>query len=196
MGEGWPSQVLASGSGPGHPGWQSGRGPPGVSLLLHPKRNWPMSSPETRPWEADHLSGRKEAVIQILIQTLEAVGSKSSPLLPLQPPHVLLSLSRGQLSRAFLFLEYTQSCPHQDLVLWLPPSGTRALKILSAQGCYALHTLAQSLFCREPPLPTRPVPPRPGHRKCSEPRTWCFQTDGGQVTVFVLCGCRTNDPTR
>lgn len=48
-----------------------------MSLLLRLERNWLVSSPDSRPWEADHLSGRKEAAVQILIQTLEAAGSKS-----------------------------------------------------------------------------------------------------------------------
>ena len=68
------------------PGYLGGRGAPGCTVCrpklrpkLRPEGTQPASSPEARPWEADHLWGREEAAIQILIQILEASGSKASP---------------------------------------------------------------------------------------------------------------------
>lgn len=124
---------------------------------LHPERNRPVSNPKTRPWEADcHWgeggsgsgsdsdSGSRR--VQVLLR-----------LLPLQPPHVLLSWSLGQLIRAFLFLEYIQSHPHQGPVLLIPVSRIRFPKTLSGQDCPTLHTSAQSHLLRETSLITRPL---------------------------------------
>lgn len=51
-------------------------------------------------------------------------GSSETQVLPLlQPRPTLHTAAPSQLSRAFLFLEYTSSHPRQGLALWLAPSG-------------------------------------------------------------------------
>ena len=102
MGGGQSSWVLASAETWGT--WGSG-GLPGHMLCcpkLHPTGNQPVSSPQARPWEAAHPGGKEEAAIQILIQILEATGSKSFPIRPLcSLPRAALLLPRLQNSNDF-----------------------------------------------------------------------------------------------
>lgn len=81
---------------------------------LHPERNQPVSNPKARPWEADLLWGRKEAVIQIL----EAAGYKSvlHPH-PLQPPHALLSWLPGPTQQGLSVPRIHKFTSHQGLEL-------------------------------------------------------------------------------
>lgn len=79
-----------------------------------------MSDPKARPWEAEHLGGRKE----VLIQTLEAAVSKSFPG-PLPVHKGCCPGCLGQLSRTFPLLEHASPCSHHGLIvtalfLWSP----------------------------------------------------------------------------
>lgn len=128
-------------------GYVGGRGAPGCMVCrpkLRSEGTQPASSPEARPWEADHLWGREEAAIQILIQILEASGAKASPPTPSAASHVLPSWLPGSPSRAFLFLEYTSSRLHQGLHLRPFLSGMLSPEIVSRRGRLTLHVLATS----------------------------------------------------
>lgn len=98
-------------------------------------------------------------------------------LLPLRPAHVSLPQSPGQLSRAFLFLEYTRPRPpgalrHGSLSLNCVPH--RALRA----GLSPLPTSARSHLLREPSPISRP---------CGD-RDKVFSDRWGRVTVVVTCG--------
>lgn len=114
----WSLQVLASGHSPGYLGWQRAVGHMVCCPKPHPERNWFVSKPETRSWEADCLWGRKEAAVQILIHIWKPQNPSPSPTRSLSS---LLTCccpgSGGHLSRDFLFLEYTSSRPYQSRVL-------------------------------------------------------------------------------
>lgn len=159
---------------------------------LHPTRDQPESNPETGPQEAD--LGSERAAAQILTQTLEAAGSR-----PFRS-HSLSGLltccgpgPEGQLSRAFLFLEYTSSSsrPHLGLALWLLLSGILPPEMLSRQSHCTLCVLAQSHRLREPSLIARPTPPHTlGPRGAVTARTRCFQIGVGRVPVLLSVGAK------
>lgn len=62
-----PCKSCPQGTGQGTVGGTRAVGHMVCCPKLHPERNWFVSNPETRSWEADCLWGRKEAVVQILI---------------------------------------------------------------------------------------------------------------------------------
>lgn len=143
MGRGWPLQDWASGSAPGHLAGRVAMGTWCVVPSFILKETGLCPTPRPDPGKqtvtgekggsgsgSDSDSGSRR--VQVLPR-----------LLPLQPPHVLLAWSLGQLIRAFLFLEYIQSRPHQGLVLQIPVSRMFSQDTLR-QDCPTLHTSAQS----------------------------------------------------
>lgn len=78
MGGGWPLQDWASGSAPGHLAGRVAAGTWCVVLSFTLKETGLCPTPRPGPGKQT-VTGEKEAVVQGLIQILEAVGSKASP---------------------------------------------------------------------------------------------------------------------
>lgn len=119
MGGGQSSWVLASAEAWGT--WGVGGLPGHMSCCpeLHPTGNPPVSSPQARSWEAAHPRGKEEAAIQILIQILEAAGSKSFPVRPLcSLPRAALLLPRPA-QQGLSVPRIRKLISHQVVLLWL-----------------------------------------------------------------------------
>ena len=157
MGGGQSSWVLASAEAWGT--WGAGGLPGHRSCCpkLHPTGNKPVSSPQARPWEAAHPRGKEEAAIQILIQILEATGSKSFPVRP------LCSLPRT----ALLLPRPAQQGLSVPRIHKLTSPSRPALMALSPWDTLPQYDLTDHLF-REPSLTARPILPTSQAPRCSD----------------------------
>lgn len=160
FGGGW-GLVLADPGLRSSPGYLGGRGAPGCMVCrpkLRSEGTQPVSSPEARPREADHLWGREEAAIQILIQILEASGSKASP------THSLCSLPRA----AVLAPRLTQQGLSVPRIHKFTSTSRPALAALSVWDAFPRDSLMTGPsyparlghLLREPFLTARPVLPQ------------------------------------
>lgn len=157
MGGGRSSWVLASAEARGT--WGVGGLPGHMSCCpeLHPTGNPHVSSPQARSWEAAHPRGKEEAAIQILIQILEAAGSKSFPIRPLS------SLPRA----APLLPRPAQQGLSVPRIRKLTSPSRRALAALPPCDTLPQYDLTDHFF-REPSLTARPILPTSQAPRCSD----------------------------
>lgn len=156
MGGGWPLQDWASGSAPGHLAGRVAAGTWCVVLSFTLKETGLCPTPRPGPGKQT-VTGEKEAVVQGLIQILEAVGSKASPACSLSGLLTCYCPGPRASSSGPFCSSNTQSRPHQGLVLPTPVSRICFPKTLSGQDCPTPHTSAQSHLLRETSLMTRPT---------------------------------------